>query len=203
MDAIIACFLFLWSNATPTALQHKPASTYVTTATHWWNCTWFFVWSNKVKERNQTLVELQRCYANDMLWHGLMSSIKLVDCFYIIPLAHTADAIIALFLFLWSNNTVEAALLKLPPWNATTATCWWHCTCWFLLEQTQRSERNRSEKGGSALMQWHCCNKCHEQVAAASINTVVAPVDCFFFNPCMHAMELLLHMPFLWGNAAV
>jgi len=67
--------------------------------------------------------------------------VKPVDCCYIIPLAHTAEAIITLFLFLWSN-AVEAELLKPPPWNITTATCWWHRTCWFLFKRMQRSERN-------------------------------------------------------------
>jgi len=42
-------------------------------------------------------------------------------------------------------------------------------------------------------MQWRCSNKCHEQVAAASIDTIVTPVHCFSFNPCVHAMELLSH----------
>jgi len=40
---------------------------------------------------------------------------------------------------LWSN-AAEAALLKLPPRDTTTAICWWQCTFCFLVEWMQRSE---------------------------------------------------------------
>jgi len=85
--------------------------------------------------------------------------------------------------FLIYNSCVHAAnASKLPPQDATTATCRW---CWatlivgFLFEQMWKSQRNKSDRGGGAQWEWHCCNKCHKWLVVALIDANIALVDCF------------------------
>jgi len=95
---------------------------------------------------------------------------------------------------LWIK-AVEAALIKLPQHDTTTAICWQHHTFWFLLfEQMQRSEVASLYCSGIAATRatndllWH--------QSLPSLHWLI-----IFLTPCRHAVDLLSHASFLQSNA--
>jgi len=116
---------------------------------------------------------------------------------FLTPCKHAVEAIV-IHIFFQSNGVTEAASFycsgiattsamndlllhqstPLPLWLIVFTSC--KHTAEAVIAHVFFAEQ-QNDRSSIALLQWHCHNKCHKQVAAAWIDAVVALVDCFSY----------------------